>query len=167
MKVMSTPESDDFSNLRVDLHSHTSCSDGGLSPKELIDRAVNFQLDVLAITDHDTVSGLDIANDYIKEKNVPIKLIDGIEISTGWHGFEIHIVGLNIDKRPADAEILVEKNHWNWAQNYLGAQSDMARQLAISSVPIYYLIGPDGKLVTHFSHGTEPQAMAERLGKLL
>ena len=65
MKVMSTPESDDFSNLRVDLHSHTSCSDGGLSPKELIDRAVNFQLDVLAITDHDTVSGLDIANDYM------------------------------------------------------------------------------------------------------
>ena len=108
MKVMSTPESDDFSNLRVDLHSHTSCSDGGLSPKELIDRAVNFQLDVLAITDHDTVSGLDIANDYIKEKNVPIKLIDGIEISTGWHGFEIHIVGLNIDKSHSTLMALID-----------------------------------------------------------
>lgn len=105
---MSTPESDDFSNLRVDLHSHTSCSDGGLSPKELIDRAVNFQLDVLAITDHDTVSGLDIANDYIKEKNVPIKLIDGIEISTGWHGFEIHIVGLNIDKSHSTLMALID-----------------------------------------------------------
>lgn len=58
----------------------------------------------------------------------------------------ITFVGLNIDQRPADAEILVENNHWDWAQNYLGARSDMARQLAISSVPIYYLIGPDGRL---------------------
>tara|TARA_R110002095_G_scaffold179193_2_gene156430 strand:- start:54098 stop:57049 length:2952 start_codon:yes stop_codon:yes gene_type:complete len=59
----------------------------------------------------------------------------------------ITFVGLNLDKRPADGEILVENNHWSWAQNYLGDQSDMARQLAISSIPIYYLIGPDGRLV--------------------
>ena len=108
MDAMSTVESHDFSNLRVDLHSHTNCSDGGLSPQALIDRAVNFQIDVLAITDHDTVAGLDIAKDYILEKNVPLKLIEGIEISTLWHGFEIHIVGLNIDKNNPQ---LVEK-HW-------------------------------------------------------
>ena len=99
---MSTDVLADLSNLsssmRIDLHSHTHCSDGGLSPKELIDRAVNFQIDVLAITDHDTVAGLDIAKDYIVETNSPIKLVNGIEISTAWHGFEIHIVGLNIDK---------------------------------------------------------------------
>ncbi|MBL4908760.1 MAG: PHP domain-containing protein [Alteromonadaceae bacterium] len=90
----------DFSfteSTRIDLHSHTSCSDGGLTPQELIDRAVNFQLDVLAITDHDTVSALTLAHDYIKDKNYPLKLINGIEISTQWQGFEIHIVGLNID----------------------------------------------------------------------
>jgi len=97
MDVMSTIESQEFSNLRIDLHSHTKCSDGGLTPEELIERAINFQIDVLAITDHDTVSALDIANKYIKEKNYPLKLINGIEISTAWEGFEIHIVGLNID----------------------------------------------------------------------
>ncbi|MGB2740309.1 MAG: PHP domain-containing protein [Cognaticolwellia sp.] len=86
----------DFSNLRIDLHSHTNCSDGALTPQELIERAVNFQIDVLAITDHDTVSGLVSAKQTILEKNIPITLIDGIEISTQWQGFEIHIVGLNI-----------------------------------------------------------------------
>ncbi|MEW6983433.1 PHP domain-containing protein [Colwelliaceae bacterium 6471] len=110
MDAMSTVESHDFSNLRVDLHSHTNCSDGGLSPQALIDRAVNFQIDVLAITDHDTVAGLDIAKDYILEKNVPLKLIEGIEISTLWHGFEIHIVGLNIDKNnPQLVELINEQ----------------------------------------------------------
>jgi predicted metal-dependent phosphoesterase TrpH len=98
MDVMSTIESQDFSNLRIDLHSHTKFSDGGLTPQELIERATNFQIDVLAITDHDTVSALAIANNYINEKEYKLKLINGIEISTVWQGFEIHIVGLNIDR---------------------------------------------------------------------
>lgn len=95
---MSTPENDKFKSLRIDLHSHTHFSDGKLSPKELIDRAINFQLDVLAITDHDTVAGLDEAQAHIDKHELPIDLINGIEISTSWHGFDIHIVGLRIDK---------------------------------------------------------------------
>ncbi|MFT5757395.1 MAG: putative metal-dependent phosphoesterase TrpH [Alteromonadaceae bacterium] len=98
MDVMSTKESDEFNNLRIDLHSHTKFSDGGLTPQELIERAVTFQLNVLAITDHDTVSALDSANEYISKNNIALKLINGIEISTLWQGFEIHIVGLNIDR---------------------------------------------------------------------
>lgn len=72
----------------------------------------------------------------------------------------ITFVGLNMDKRPADAEILAERNHWDWSQNYLGDQSEMARQLAISSVPIYYLIGPDGRLVASTN---EWSAMKEKI----
>ncbi len=107
MKQMSTTDRCDFSNLRVDLHSHTKCSDGALTPVELINRAVNFQIDVLAITDHDTVAALDIANQYIKNQNLPLQLINGIEISTAWQGFDIHIVGLNIDKdHPALTELI-------------------------------------------------------------
>jgi predicted metal-dependent phosphoesterase TrpH len=89
---------DGFSHGRIDLHSHTNCSDGSLSPQTLIDRAVNYQIDVLAITDHDTLAGIDIAQRYINEQNVPITLIPGVEISTAWQGFEIHIVGHNFDK---------------------------------------------------------------------
>jgi len=97
----------DLSSLRVDLHSHTNCSDGALTPKELIERAVNFQIDVLAITDHDTVKGLNSAKQTILDKNIPLTLIDGIEISTQWQGFEIHIVGLNIDPEHAALQTLI------------------------------------------------------------
>jgi predicted metal-dependent phosphoesterase TrpH len=96
-----------FAHKRIDLHSHTNCSDGGLSPQSLIDRAANFQIDVLAITDHDTVAGLDIAQKHIDEKEIPLKLINGIEISTAWQGFEIHIVGLNIDKNNPELKALI------------------------------------------------------------
>ncbi|MBA6339914.1 PHP domain-containing protein [Colwellia sp. MB02u-10] len=108
--MMSTTDSTnekDFSNLRVDLHSHTNCSDGALTPKELIERAVNFQIDVLAITDHDTVKGLDSAKQTIIDKNIPLTLIDGIEISTQWQGFEIHIVGLNINTEHETLQALI------------------------------------------------------------
>ncbi|WP_448564522.1 RNase RNM [Thalassotalea ganghwensis] len=108
MSLLSTENFVDYRNARVDLHSHTHCSDGGLSPQELIERAVNYQLDVLAITDHDTTSGLSIAKKHILERNHPITLIDGIEISTAWHGFEIHIVGLNINEQHPALVSLIE-----------------------------------------------------------
>jgi thiol-disulfide isomerase/thioredoxin len=57
------------------------------------------------------------------------------------------VVGLNIDEDIAAAKSLVQAGGWNWAHTYLGDDSDMMRQLAVSSVPTYYLIGPDGKLV--------------------
>ena len=100
-------KNDGFSHGRIDLHSHTHCSDGSLSPQTLIDRAVNYQIAVLAITDHDTVEGFHIAQAYILEKNSPIKLISGIEISTAWQGFEIHIVGLNFDVENATLQQLI------------------------------------------------------------
>lgn len=100
-------KNDGFSHGRIDLHCHTHCSDGSLSPQTLIDRAINYQIDVLAITDHDTIEGFNIAQDYIMEKNIPIKLISGIEISTQWEGFEIHIVGLNFDKNNSSLKKLI------------------------------------------------------------
>ncbi|MFB0998625.1 MAG: phosphatase, partial [Colwellia sp.] len=48
MTVLSTSDLADYYSLRVDLHSHTKCSDGTLTPQELVERAVNFQLNVLA-----------------------------------------------------------------------------------------------------------------------
>jgi len=101
-------KSDGFSHGRIDLHSHTHCSDGGLSPQTLVDRAVNYQISVLAITDHDTVEGFNIAQNYIMEKKIPLKLISGIEISTAWQGFEIHIVGLNFDENNFQLQQLID-----------------------------------------------------------
>ncbi|MCS3430138.1 RNase RNM [Klebsiella sp. BIGb0407] len=81
-----------------DLHSHTTASDGMLTPEALVHRAVDMRVNVLAITDHDTVSGLASARKAITESNLPLQLISGVEISTLWENHEIHIVGLNIDE---------------------------------------------------------------------
>ena len=81
----------------VDLHSHTTASDGILTPSELVKRAADNQINMLAITDHDTIKGLLDAKATIARDNLPVKLIYGVEVSTMWKNNEIHIVGLNID----------------------------------------------------------------------
>lgn len=75
----------------VDFHCHSNCSDGQLSPIDLIKLAEERNVTMLAITDHDT---LEAHQQNIKS---PIKLITGIELSTVWNKIGIHIVGLNID----------------------------------------------------------------------
>ncbi|KHT64891.1 S-adenosylmethionine tRNA ribosyltransferase [Photobacterium gaetbulicola] len=93
--------------MLFDLHSHTTASDGRLSPEELVLRAVERRVDVLAITDHDTVAGLAAAEQLIEAENLPLTLIKGIEISTLWRNFDIHIVGLNIDpEHPAIVQMI-------------------------------------------------------------
>ncbi|MFD2180500.1 RNase RNM [Veronia pacifica] len=83
--------------MLFDLHCHTTASDGHLSPEELVERAAKFNVDILAITDHDTLAGLDDARSAIEASKHPITLINGIEISTAWSNFDIHVVGLNVN----------------------------------------------------------------------
>ncbi|OOF64828.1 PHP domain-containing protein [Rodentibacter pneumotropicus] len=79
-----------------DLHCHSTASDGVLSPTEVIQRAAEQGVNVLALCDHDTVCG--IAEASLVAKEVGIELITGVEISTTWEGRGIHIVGLNFDQ---------------------------------------------------------------------
>ncbi|MFV0574075.1 MAG: RNase RNM [Vibrio sp.] len=83
--------------MKIDLHSHTTCSDGRFSPSELLDRAVDMDIRVLAITDHDNVDAIPTAQQYIDEQSLPVHLVTGIEFSTVWQNKDIHIVGLNVD----------------------------------------------------------------------
>lgn len=80
--------------MRIDLHSHSRASDGLLTPKELALRAEVMQISHLALTDHDTTAGLSEARASVKG---PLQIINGVEISTAWHSFEIHVVGLGFD----------------------------------------------------------------------
>ncbi|MFZ8200795.1 PHP domain-containing protein [Alteromonas portus] len=84
--------------MKIDLHSHTKFSDGHLTPEELILRAHTMQVDALAVTDHDTVAGLEEAHATQSKQKRALTIIDGVEISTTWHSFDIHIVGLNVDR---------------------------------------------------------------------
>ncbi len=78
-----------------DLHSHSTASDGALTPTELIKRASEQGVTSLALTDHDTINGLSEAQLACQTHSV--NLIPGIEISTTWEKKCFHIVGLNID----------------------------------------------------------------------
>ncbi|MDY4384668.1 PHP domain-containing protein [Pectobacterium brasiliense] len=93
-----------------DLHSHTTASDGLLTPTALVSRAVDMRVSVLAITDHDTTAGLDEAQDAIAQQGLPLRLIPGVEISTLWENHEIHIVGLGMDSaHPALMRLLQQQ----------------------------------------------------------
>lgn len=78
-----------------DLHSHSDRSDGQLSPEQLVVRASERNVDVIALTDHDTVGGIEDAKSTALRLN--LQLVEGIEFSCLWNNRTIHILGLNID----------------------------------------------------------------------
>ncbi|EGO6715063.1 5'-3' exoribonuclease [Escherichia coli] len=93
-----------------DLHSHTTASDGCLTPEALVHRAVEMRVGTLAITDHDTTAAIAPAREEISRSGLALNLIPGVEISTVWENHEIHIVGLNIDiNHPLMCEFLAQQ----------------------------------------------------------
>lgn len=85
-----------------DLHVHSNKSDGSCTPSEIIDLAVERHISAIALTDHDCVAGLEEFNAHAAGR--PIETVNGIELSTGLNGKDIHILGLFID--PDDQEFL-------------------------------------------------------------
>ncbi|GAA6939766.1 PHP domain-containing protein [Helicobacter pylori] len=80
---------------KYDLHCHSTASDGILTPTEVVLRAHEKGVNVLALTDHDTVAGVPEARKQAEA--LGIQLINGVELSTLWEGHSIHIVGLGFD----------------------------------------------------------------------
>ena len=78
----------------IDLHVHSTASDGTLTPTEVTEYAKEKGLYAFALTDHDTVDGIEEA---VKAAGDSIRVIPGIEISADYNGTDIHILGLNID----------------------------------------------------------------------
>ncbi|WP_372986430.1 PHP domain-containing protein [Marinobacter sp.] len=83
-------------NLCIDLHCHSTASDGALAPVDLIARAAEKGVTHLALTDHDTLNGLPEAARAASESG--ITLVSGIELSCLWKGRTIHVVGLDFDR---------------------------------------------------------------------
>lgn len=82
-------------NVKYDLHTHSTASDGTLAPAELVRRAARSAIHVLALTDHDTTAGLAEA---AREAHIQgIGFVPGVEISATWGSNGVHIVGLGVD----------------------------------------------------------------------
>lgn len=85
--------------LRADLHSHSIHSDGTLTPRQLVERACAFGVDLFSLTDHDEVSG--IADARAAAAEAGLAFVPGVEISVTWGGKAIHVVGLGVDDTDA------------------------------------------------------------------
>ena len=92
--------------MKVDLHIHTSYSDGAFSPEKIVDTAIDVGLDAIAITDHDNVLSHKIALDYAKDKS--LKILHGVEINTIYKGYEVHILGYFMDLEDSDFQKLIK-----------------------------------------------------------
>ncbi|MGA7984308.1 MAG: 3',5'-nucleoside bisphosphate phosphatase [Burkholderiales bacterium] len=81
--------------MNADLHSHSTASDGALAPGDVVRRAAAQGVEMLALTDHDQLDGLQEARQAARETGTV--LIDGVEISVTWRGVTLHVVGLGVD----------------------------------------------------------------------
>jgi 3',5'-nucleoside bisphosphate phosphatase len=99
----------------VDLHSHTTASDGTLAPRELVRLAARHGVRVLAVTDHDSTGGLAEAMDEAKSLP-PLEVVPGLEINCDVAGAEVHVLGYCVDWEAA------------WFQEFLGAQREERRK---------------------------------------
>jgi predicted metal-dependent phosphoesterase TrpH len=88
-------------SARVDLHTHSDCSDGALKPSELVLRAAGREVGLLALTDHDTLEGCPEARAACGQHG--IQFLAGVELTCDWRGREVHVIGLNVDS--ADASL--------------------------------------------------------------
>lgn len=126
-----------------DLHSHTTASDGSLSPQALVEHAKRCGVDVLAVTDHDVTTGLSDAARAASANQ--LLFVPGIEISVTWAKQTLHILGLNIDPDCAELQsgldAIVEFRQWRAeeiarrlekagiADSYAGAQQFASGQI--------------------------------------
>lgn len=91
----------------IDLHTHSTASDGADTPSELVKKSLETGLSAVALTDHDTVSGIP---EFLEAgKNTSLKVIPGVEISSRGENRELHIVGLFIDHETPSLLAFLEK----------------------------------------------------------
>jgi predicted metal-dependent phosphoesterase TrpH len=110
----------------IDLHCHSIFSDGALTPEELIQKALFQELQCLSLTDHDTIAGYPALNKAALNTN--IKIINGIELSTRWKKYDIHILGYRF-------------NHTTELDDLIQAQNQSRIERAVHIAGLLELVG--------------------------
>ena len=122
----------------IDLHVHSNCSDGTCTPTELVDHAMEKGLAAFALTDHDSVDGLEEAILYAdrlrtKSSAVP-EVVPGIELSSEYHGQDIHVVGLYINYHD---QIFLSKIR-DFVESRANRNQKMCALLQKAGIPVTY-----------------------------
>jgi len=151
--------------IKYDLHAHSTASDGTLTPTELVQRAKEQLVDVLALTDHDTVAGIEEA---ITAANIHgIALIPGVEISSQWENTGIHVIGLDIDIR--SSELLTQLQQLQTLRTTRA--QEIGRRLAKAGIPNAYqgalqYTREENLTRTHFARFLVAQGKADSMSRV-
>lgn len=141
---------------QIDLHVHSNISDGTLSPSDIVELAYQAGLSAIALTDHDTVAGIEealTAAEQYKSSEQPLEVIPGVEISVGYKNRDIHILGLMIDYK--NKELVSALEHTRGERDIRNIK--MAKNLADDGIDISMekLLAqePEGTVITraHFA----------------
>ena len=116
--------------MRIDLHTHSSVSDGTDAPAELVRKALAVGLDVVALTDHDTFDGLDEA--VAEGERLGLGVVRGMELSCSRRGSSVHVLAYGVD--PASPGLAAEMARVR--DGRLGRLAGVLRKLAALGVPV-------------------------------
>jgi 3',5'-nucleoside bisphosphate phosphatase len=111
-----------------DLHTHSTASDGSLAPEALVARAIEHDVDVLALTDHDGTEGINAAQKAAE--GTALQLIAGVELSVSWGSRTVHIIGLNIDINNQS----LQDGLFKLREYRVGRAQEIAKRLAKSGI---------------------------------
>ncbi|MBL79675.1 MAG: phosphatase [Nitrosomonadaceae bacterium] len=149
--------------LNIDLHCHSTVSDGTLTPTQLVKRAAMRGVSVLALTDHDDLDGLDEARRVASEND--ITFINGVEISVTWRNRTLHIVGLGVDPKysPLVQGLEVIRNGRTTRGNKIAEELDKSG--IRGSLEGAYCYAGEGGLIgrTHFARYLVDQGYAKNV----
>jgi 3',5'-nucleoside bisphosphate phosphatase len=114
--------------MRIDLHTHSSTSDGTDTPEELVENAARAGLDVVALTDHDTFDGLDAA--VAAGEQLGVQVVRGLELSCTERGSSVHLLGYGVD--PLNPALAAEMQRVrNGREGRLGGVLDKLAELGV------------------------------------
>lgn len=130
----------------IDLHTHSSESDGTDRPSELMDLALEYGIHTIALTDHDTCAGLDEASSRAEE--IGIRLIPGIELEINFKPGEFHLLGLNIT---------------NWRQEMEQALKEIMRKRLERNLKMVEIINKEGINISY--EDVEHEAAGQVIGR--
>ncbi len=118
--------------MHVDLHAHSTASDGELPPADLVRYAIERGLSVIALTDHDTTAGIDAA--LAAARGTSLTVIPGVELSADVPQGEVHILGYLMDWRDAHFQAMLVK----FRDGRYGRAEKMTKKLAALGAPISF-----------------------------
>lgn len=134
--------------MKVDLHIHTTYSDGVFSPQMIVDTALDCNLNVIALTDHDNILSYSIANDYALVNDKKLEIIQGVEINTIYKDYEVHILGYFMDVNNSDFQSMLkfQQNARNYQAREMVALLNKKEGIRIKFDDIKKLVAPHGSI---------------------